>query len=167
MAGLQVVRLAPGKGSRRRPVLEKIAASGRLEWRCWVGDSGAAEGVRPTFSILLQPRARSPHATRGKRHQGSTIFTHNDTMATELQVVMDPTVVGWETSFLLWRLETLHLPLSSSRRLIRHFGVLLRYRFWRCSTPGSKKPRQLFAPCHALVLPEGITPAPPPNYVLW
>jgi hypothetical protein len=115
MAGLQVVRLAPGKEFVVDQFLGKIAASGRLEWRCQVGDSGAAESVRPTFSILLQPRARSPHATRGKRHQGSTIFTHNDTMATELQVVMDPTVVGWETSFLLWRLEML---------------------FWRCSTPG-------------------------------
>src|ERR1700756_3954822 len=38
---------------------------------------------------------------------------------------MDPAVGGQKTLGLLWRFETLHLPLSSSRRLMRDFSAVV------------------------------------------
>jgi hypothetical protein len=48
----------------------------------------------------------------------STIVVGSKAMAAKLEVVMDPAVGGQKTLCLTGRLEPLHLPFSSSRRLM-------------------------------------------------
>jgi hypothetical protein len=55
----------------------------------------------------------------------STIVVGSKAMAAELDVVVDPAVGGQKALCLTGRLEPLHLPFSSSRRLVRYFGAVV------------------------------------------
>jgi hypothetical protein len=52
----------------------------------------------------------------------STVLSDGEAVTAELEVVVDPAMGGQEALCMARRLESLHLPLSFSRRLVRHLG---------------------------------------------
>src|SRR4051812_3639739 len=56
----------------------------------------------------------------------STTVVGSKAMAAELEVVVDPAVGGQKALCLTGRFEPLHLPFSSSRRLVRYFGAVVK-----------------------------------------
>jgi hypothetical protein len=58
-------------------------------------------------------------ATPGMLHPGSSVLGGSDVMAAEMEKVVDLIVGCEEAQSLAGRFELLHLPLSSSRRLVR------------------------------------------------
>ncbi len=53
------------------------------------------------------------------------VLVSGQAMAAELEVVVDPAVNGQEAPGMARRLEPLHLPFSSSCRLVRHLGPVV------------------------------------------
>jgi hypothetical protein len=56
---------------------------------------------------------------------GGTVLGGGQAMATKLKMVVDPAVGVEKTLPMASGLEPLHLPLSSSRRLVRYFGPVV------------------------------------------
>ena len=48
-----------------------------------------------------------------------------EAVTTKLEVIVDPAVGGKEALRMTRRLEPLHLPFSSSRRMMRHLGSIV------------------------------------------
>ena len=99
--------------TRRRSGTVNLFGRGRLDSRGWASNVGdlyrngsAAANFRPHPECL---------------HPGTSVFGGSDVIATEMEKVVDLIVSCDETLSLAGRFELLHLPLSSSRRLVGIF----------------------------------------------
>jgi hypothetical protein len=99
--------------TRRRSGTVNLFGRGRLDSRGWASNVGdlyrngsAAANFRPHPKCL---------------HPGSSVFGGSDVITPEMEKVVDLIVSCDETLSLAGRFELLHLPLSSSRRLVGIF----------------------------------------------
>src|SRR3712207_4194600 len=86
---------------------------------CWQTEGGAAR----SSSRGSNPADVGPHLER-MRPCGA-VLVGGDVVAAEVEEIVDLVVGGEEALRLPRRLEPLHLPFSSSRRLVRVFGSVV------------------------------------------
>jgi hypothetical protein len=77
-------------------------------------------------------------------HPGSSVFGGSDVIATEMEKVVDLIVGCEETLSLAGRFELLHLPLSSSRRLVGIFHQIQDFWHRKCQYRANRVPRAPF-----------------------
>jgi hypothetical protein len=65
-------------------------------------------------------------------------FNSSETMAAKLKGVVDPTVGGEKSPGMTGRLEPLHLSFSSSRRLVRNLGPIVKVAALAVLDPGQE-----------------------------